>query len=229
MPLHPDGRRPLGSALLTLVALAGFSLPAQAVEIEPRGDKLVISGRVEPDDFVKMREAVEANPETKTIVLRNSPGDKLKQAMLMAEFIRERSLNTAVSGHCRSACGIMFLAGVERRSTNEFPPTQTYVAFHGGYDREGQNTGRFDTRVSAAVRRFTDGRLDPGLVEQWLALPKRGMVYFFDPAHYRSASQANVFLCRGDEAKRVRDCERRPEIDPYQAGVFTSREAVSVN
>lgn len=225
---------PLIAALAALMPIAA-PRAAHALDIEIRGTQLVLSGPVVPGDAAKFERALAGMPVVNTIVMRNMPGGRLGEAMRMAETIRSRSLRTAVSGSCVSACAMMFIAGSQRSSTTEFPPEKTMVAFHGGYLPDGQNVASNDPGLLRSVARFTGGHMPADLTSRWLGLPQAGLVIFYDPGRTllsRTSSmphRASVFVCRGDEAVKVRDCENLPSIDPYQVGVFTSRHSIEVN
>lgn len=224
---------------LRMLAGLAFALAApqaaSALEMEVRGSQLLLGGPVVPGDAERFERALASMPVVNTIVMRNMPGGRLVEAMRMAETIRSRSLRTAVSGSCVSACAMMFIAGSQRSSTTEFPHEKTMVAFHGGYLPDGQNVASNDPGLLRSVARFTGGHMPADLTSRWLGLPQAGLVIFFDPGRTlltrasTTPHRASVFVCRGDEAVKVRDCENLPAIDPYQVGVFTSRQPVEVN
>ena len=106
-----------------LACLLAFSLPchADAITLTQKGDSATLTGVIEPGAYVTLREFL---AEPRKIPLRvlylNSPGGKVDDATFMARDIRKAGLITAVDGNtpCRSACTMLFAAGVRRHYFN---------------------------------------------------------------------------------------------------------------
>jgi hypothetical protein len=72
-------------------------------------------GRIDPGSYVAFEDFIDATPELETLTF-HSPGGSVRDAIAMAELIREREVNTAVArfGYCASSCPLAFSGGVER-------------------------------------------------------------------------------------------------------------------
>jgi hypothetical protein len=71
---YPSGGEMLKNSLIsTVLFLPAFSLPA--MYIKACGDQVVLSGAVEVEDFDRVSPFLSENPNLKTAVLRNSPGE----------------------------------------------------------------------------------------------------------------------------------------------------------
>lgn len=217
------------------VLLLSPATSLSALEFQVRGSQLIASGPVQPGDELRFEAALKAAPGVRTIVLRNSPGGQLVAGLKIADMIRSRSLRTAVSGYCVSACAIIMVGGYERSSTTEFPPEKTFVAFHGAYAPDGRNALANDNGMMAMFARYTGGRMPADLTSRWMKLPQRGIVMFFDPARKLGTQgpsepfKGSVYVCEGRERAMPGDCEKMPWIDPYSVGVFTSRYPIALN
>lgn len=109
------------------------SAAAGAMTMEVRGDQLIASGRIVPDDGDRFRKLVDANPNVKTVVLWNSPGGSARANDAIAEAIESLGLNTVVTGFCVSACAMVFLAGKDRSFGDLEPIASTSLGFHASY------------------------------------------------------------------------------------------------
>jgi hypothetical protein len=187
---------------VVVIAIAAFS-PSElpAMELKVAGYQLILSGRVVGDEPGKVTEALAKSPEIDTVILRNSPGGNAPAGYQVGQLLRERGLRTAVSGHCYSSCSRMFLGGRTRYFTDDYPPEDTNVGFHGHYYANGRlNSDLVDQyHLRDWIIRYSDGRADPQLVERWINIPySRGMIHFFHPGLLRRAG-VSTFMCQGDE------------------------------
>ncbi len=72
---------------------------------------LLVSGMIGPGSYDEFRAAIlRANPE---LVVLDGPGGILGEALMIAEEVRRRQLNTLVASNrtCASACALVFLSG----------------------------------------------------------------------------------------------------------------------
>lgn len=72
--------------------------------------------RNEAPDFIKRLVAAAERCGTRNIVVRNMPGGSVNDALAIGEAIRSREYVTAMlpDGVCASACGLIYLGGVQR-------------------------------------------------------------------------------------------------------------------
>ena len=98
---------------VAVIALNQFDLTDVAVE----GDKLYLMGALNSGTYEEVVEAIEANPQVRTVVLTASPGsiDEFN-TLELAHYIREHRLNTHLLSNSAIASGgvDLFVAGVER-------------------------------------------------------------------------------------------------------------------
>ena len=217
-----------------VAALAGLSLPslARAMEITVLGDQLILSGPVVARDHEAVVSALGANPQIRTVILRNSPGGDAPTGYQLGELFRQKSLQTAVSGYCYSSCSRLFLGGKERYFTDDYPPAYTQIGFHGHYDRYGDLNAASVTELHLKdwIIRYSDGKADPALVERWINIPRgNGLIHFYDPALV-SIHGRSTFMCQGTESGHppIFDCEAIPKT-ALDLGVATSTRPVHSN
>jgi hypothetical protein len=219
------------SRRVSLIAVAAvfLSSPASALQVELRGDQIILSAGVERGDVERfLRVLGEGQGKVTTVILKNSPGGDAFVGMRLAQAIRERGLRTAVSGYCRSACARIFLGGATRHSTDERKGNETYIGFHGTYEgTSGLSTVAYYQREWYTA--MTDRKLDPELVARWSSIRNsKGFMYFYDPNRYRRQNGVSIVLCQGTEKERS-ECEEIAGTDGYAQGVYTSPEIVKIN
>jgi hypothetical protein len=214
--------------LFSLLLVLG-SGAAAAMDVRVVGDQLILSGLVVEGDQAKFEKALAGHPAVTTVILRNSPGGHPWSGFRIGEIIRKRGLTTAVSGYCYSSCSRMYLGGVRRVFTDDYPPWMTNVGFHGHYKKDGsldtelmQKTGLRDWII-----KFLDGKADVALVDRWVNIPKNnGMAHFFNPALVKHGG-ASAFFCSGDEPRAGRpfSCEAIPRT-ALEQGVSTATDII---
>jgi len=218
----------LGAAGVMVVAVATLSpTKSSAMELKVVGNQLILSGRVVGDEPGKVTEAL-TKSEIDTVILRNSPGGNAPAGYQVGQLLRERGLRTAVSGYCYSSCSRMFLGGRTRYYTDDYPPEDTNVGFHGHYYGNGHLNAVLVSQYGLRdwIIKYSDGKADPQLVERWINIPySRGMIHFFHPGLLRHAG-VSTFMCQGDEPTRlVFACESIGKT-ALDLGVVTSLDIV---
>jgi hypothetical protein len=215
-------------AAVLLAALTLSPTGSSAMELKVVGNQLILNGPVVGDEPGKVQEALAKSPEIETVILRNSPGGNAPAGYQVGQLLRERGLRTAVSGYCYSSCSRMFLGGRTRCYTDDYPPEDTNVGFHGHYYANGRLNAGLVRRYGLRdwIINYSDGKADPQLVERWINIPySRGMIHFFDPALLRHDG-ASTFFCQGDEPTRlVFACEAIGKT-ALDLGVVTSLDIV---
>src|SRR5207253_1277607 len=168
--------------LVSCVLLAAASLPAFAMEFHAVGDTLVLSGGVDGQDLVRLRDHL-AVQSFRRVVLHQSPGGDLFNGYQLANWVRSEGLETAVSGKCESACGLIFLAGVRRAFSDGRPLGQTMVGLHGAFHFQTmQALPELSPRMAYVIRRMTAGKFPADLLKR-AVYPKHphDLVYAFHP------------------------------------------------
>jgi hypothetical protein len=93
------------------VLLAATPMPAPAATIVRNGDRVVLTGPIQPGDDTAFAAAVD--DDVKMVVL-GSDGGHVNEAMAIGRLIRRRHLDTAVPSSCVSACVLIWAAGDRR-------------------------------------------------------------------------------------------------------------------
>jgi hypothetical protein len=218
----------MNTNISVIVIVAGLStLPVYAMEIKTCGDQVILSGRVEGDEYQRLKDAVSANPNIRVTVLRNSPGGNADTGYRVGEFFREKEIATYVSGYCRSSCSRFFLGGKERFFTNDYPANKTHVGFHSNYKDNGQIVPGAPWKLQQFIKKYSDGKANDELVKRWVNLQNRkGFAYFFHPEALKREDGVSVLLCQGSESsnERWQQCEKIVGHDALSMGVITNLE-----
>ena len=141
------------------VLLVGASA-VRAMEVTVVGNAVILSSPVVGDELDKVKNAFVQNPAVSLAVLRNSWGGHAPTGYRVGELFRDKGITTAVSGYCVSSCSRMFLGGRQRMFTDDYPPSQTFVGFHGHYDSAGKLNVQ-SVRANDLYRwilKYSDGR-----------------------------------------------------------------------
>ncbi|TWO66009.1 hypothetical protein FN976_26890 [Caenimonas sedimenti] len=223
-----SGLRWLSSIALTMA----LPLTAAAMEVEVKVPYVILSGSVNGTEMRALKAALEENPGITTVVLKNSPGGDARTGYMMGEFIRERGLNTGVSGLCASSCSRFFLGGKERFFTDDQPLNRTAVALHGNYGHDGKLIDTAVGPLKAWIIKYSDGKARPDLVEQWVRLPiNRGMAYFYHPTESPAGyGPTRLLICQGTEEnlQRSKLCAKPDMGNALDNGIVTSLEVLKV-
>jgi hypothetical protein len=172
------------SLVLGLAALAPVAAPA--MEFNVVGDTLVMSGPVVANDLARLRDHLSSGHRFRLVVLHESPGGDLWNGYQVGNRIRDEGLPTAVSGKCESACGLIFLAGVERSFSDGRPLAQTMVGLHGAHSIDTkQPLPELSPRMAYMIRTMTDRKYPPDLLQRTV-YPRNAedIVYAFHPGRY---------------------------------------------
>lgn len=191
--------------LLPLLAAASLlgPAPAAALEFNLVGETLVMSGPVVASDLVRLRDHLSAHP-VKLVLLHESPGGDLWNGYQVGNRIREEGLPTAVSGKCESACGLIFLGGVERSFSDGRPLAQTMVGLHGAHALDTRRPlPELAPRMAYVIRAMTDRKYPADLLQRTVYTRNaEDIVYAFHPARYAAPNSG-----RG-----VVECLKQPDI-----------------
>ncbi len=169
--LHREASKMLYRCLGSLAILLGGVLTllprsATAMQAVRNGNQIILSGPVAAGDTDMIWAALAGAPEVTTVILRNSFGGDAPTGYRVGELFRRLGLETAVSGYCVSSCSRMFLGGVVRAFTDDYPAAQTKIGFHGHYDKDGRLAAEWVRQLGLKdwILRFTDGKADVELV-----------------------------------------------------------------
>ncbi|MDB5957671.1 hypothetical protein [Ramlibacter sp.] len=214
------------ASLLFAFALA----PAvHAMDFHRVGDTLVMSGPVEGNDLVRLRDQLAIGP-VHLVLLHESPGGDLWTGYQIGSRIHEEGLSTAVSGKCESACGLIFLSGIERSFSDGRPIAQTMVGLHGAHSADTmQPMTELAPRMAWVIRTRT-GRKYPADLLQRTVYPRNpeDMVYAFHPGRYpATAAGRGVLECLKQPDVSFK-CSMVDGLDALGIGVITTPEVLKL-
>jgi hypothetical protein len=202
--------------VLGLAALAPVAAPA--MEFHAVGDTLVMSGPVVSDDLARLRDQL-AVRRFRLVVLHESPGGDLWNGYQVGNRIRDEGLATTVSGKCESACGLIFLSGIERSFSDGRPLAQTMVGLHGAHSIETrQPLPELSPRMAYMIRTMTDRKYPPDLLQRTV-YPRNAedIVYAFHPGRYPVDAPG-----RG-----VVECLKQPDIS-FKCTMLQGHDALGI-
>lgn len=213
---------------ILLFALVCFvsSPTANAMTIEVQGNKVFATGPV-GDDLRQFEEAF-AKGGIDTVVFVNSPGGDLWNGLRVGRLIADKGYNTVLAGSCVSACSIMFMGGKERRFSDAFRPTQTFIGIHGAHNRD---TGRIDPVVQPQIfafykqnmgEKFNSSAINQALYEMDDA---GSLLRVFDPV--RSAKTL-PYHCQSSQTPRGK-CTTLNGVDASSLGIITHSDLVKLD
>ncbi len=198
---------------------------AQGMEFAVHDHAVVMSGSVTGIELRVLESTLDSHPDITTVVLKNSTGGDARTGYAVGEFIRERKLNTALSGYCISSCSRMFLGGVQRQYSNDQPLEKTFVGLHGNYANDGTlQAGRMGYLKDWIIK-YSDGKANPDLVEQWVHIANHhGYAAFYHRDATILPGTQKVLLCQGteDRKKRQEQCAKPAMGDALANGIVTT-------
>lgn len=124
----------LSRSALALLTATIFGSHTSAADIEILGGQVILSGEIVHGDANRF-ESVVAGLPAKTIVRLQSPGGMALDGIRIGKLIRENGFGTyAPYGVCASACGLIWLGGVDR-----WINPNARVGFHQAYTGDARN------------------------------------------------------------------------------------------
>jgi hypothetical protein len=137
-------------------------------------------GRIDPGSFVAFEAFLDENPDITSLAL-HSPGGSVRDAIAMADLIREREIDTTVPryGYCASSCPLAFSGGVERSL-----PDPVWFGVHQVFTSDAQIGTLQDGMAGAqhisseAQQLLVDMGVDPRAWIHAMATPKEQLYLF---------------------------------------------------
>jgi hypothetical protein len=214
---------------LLVLAASACATSASAMEFNMVGDTLVLSGPVVSSDLVRMRDHLAAH-RVRLVLLHESPGGDLWNGYQLGVRIRDERLPTAVSGKCESACGLIFLSGVQRSFSDGRPIASTMVGLHGAHTSGTQQVlTELGPRMAYVIRSMTDRKYPPDLLERTV-YPRHAedMVYAFHPGRYPADSRGRGVLECLKQPDISFKCTMLDGLDALGIGVITDPEVMKL-
>jgi hypothetical protein len=209
--------------LTALTTLAGGA--AHGMDFKLIDSTLVMSGPVLGDDLARLKDQL-ATGSVKRVLLHDSPGGDLWNGLRLGERIRDEKLPTAVSGKCESACGLIFLGGVQRSFTDGRPLAKTMVGLHGAFHRETKEAlPQMGAQMAYFMRRMTDNKY-PSDWSDRTVYPKnpRNFIFFFHPKRFADTSKPKGVMECEIQADAKFKCTMIEGADAMSFGVITNPE-----
>lgn len=213
--------------LLTLLLACGVVPAASAMDFRQVGDTLVMSGPVDDQDLVRLRNHL-ATHQVALVLLHESPGGDLWNGYQVGNRVREEGLPTAVSGKCESACALIFLSGTERSFTDGRPVAATMVGLHGAHAiGTGRPLPELSPRMAYMIRTMTDRKYPDDLLQRTV-YPRNAqdMVYAFHPARYPAGTRGRGIVECLKRPVEGFDCRMLEGLDALGIGILTNPEVM---
>jgi rhodanese-related sulfurtransferase len=218
-------------AVMTMCCGAALALGmdgARALTFEQVGSDLFASGPIVATDTAALRERL-ATGAIRRLVLVNSSGGQLQAGLQMARMVQAAGLETLVSGHCYSACSLVFMAGRERAFASGHHPKATLVGLHGPSRQETRELAPVGVaQMLEFYRQRMGDRFRPEVINPALTAMEdhTGMLRIREPARNRPADRVPWF-CPSSQVPPER-CLRHAEHDALTLGVVTQPHTVWV-
>jgi len=135
------------------------------------GTSLTMSGSVRGPECQMLKTIFRERP-IKTIILQDSRGGRASTGYCVGEFIREKNIETIISGYCHSSCSRMWLGGVKRSLYDG-----ARVGLHGHYDK-GKLLAYAPKKLESWIPKMAP-EVNKELLAKWARLPTNKDYYFF--------------------------------------------------
>lgn len=160
--------------------------PMASMTLDPAGRTLALKGPISAGVADRLEEVLSLAPKAELVVL-DSDGGRIFEALRMADLIKARGLDTRVEQHCASACTLVLLAGKDR-SAHRF----AQIGFHQP-DFPGLSEAEQAQIVSENRKDYANAGIDPDFLDRALTTPPAEMWY---PTH---ADMVNAGVLTGEE------------------------------
>jgi hypothetical protein len=144
------------------------------------GGVMKAEGAIEPGAAERFAKEIEARGEYVKVILLNSPGGSVGDAIAMSKLIRQKRLDTKVvsKGLCASSCPIVFAGGV-RRIAEKDAVIGVHQVFNGGKDRPSAVEAMSGAQATTArvTRHLQEMGIAPGLWIHALETPPDRLYY----------------------------------------------------
>ena len=136
------------------------------------GTSLTMSGSVRGPECQMLKVIFRERP-IKTIILKDFRGGRASTGYCVGEFIREKNIETVISGYCHSSCSRMWLGGVKRSLQDG-----ARVGLHGHYGRSGKLLAYAPKKLESWIPKMAP-EVNKELLAKWARLPTNDDQYYF--------------------------------------------------
>jgi hypothetical protein len=196
-----------------------------SMSFEMAGDTLILSGPVVDDDLVRFRNAVQ-DKRLRQVLFHQSPGGDAWTGLRLGYEIRAAGLDTLLSGQCASACGYMFLAGVQRRLSDGMPVRFNRLLLHGAWDLStGKTLPQKAPELATYITKMTAGNFPEALMQKTVnsAQAQDFMEFAITPRMLKMPQPRGVFQCLV-LPDQPRDCIELEGFSAMNTGVVTDAQ-----
>jgi len=139
----------LFTSVVVAASILGIATFAKAADLSYNAYIITISGPIIVGDLGRFKSFLGAHIETEVVIVGESPGGILIEAMAIGEAINRAGLKTIVAGRCYSACALIAMSGV-KKGLNE----SAVLAFH---SPKNAGTGKLSTAGAALSGAYLHG------------------------------------------------------------------------
>lgn len=199
-------------------------MKAQAMVLERVGPDLYASGPTVSQDYLSFKQVLQ-EVGIQRLILVNGPGGDLWTGMQVARLVRDKGIKTLVSGHCMSACSLIFMAGQERAFASGHSPGITMVGIHGAHL---QGTKRIDPQLQPQIyawyKQQMGDKFDSTVINQALYDIQEASGFLRLRELERNTDQRRVpWFCPTGQTP-FDQCQQHHGKDAYTLGIVTQRQ-----
>lgn len=181
----------LVSVVFLVVCAFAAILPARADEsfgsfvvIDGINDTIFLNGPITANTPLDFRRAMQLRPEA-TVVMLSSDGGQVQSALLVAQDLHDRGLDTYVASdkHCNSACSFVFLAGRMRTVDGTLGVHQMAA--------DVEDNAGIQSSMAYVMEVLSVFEPPPQVISRMLRTPPDDL-YVFEAAEWRQIDKARV-------------------------------------
>jgi len=147
--------------------------PIATMSLDKSGKTLELKGPLSAGVADQFEQFLKSAPATQLVVL-DSDGGRIFEALRVAEVIKSRGLDTRVEQHCASACTLILLAGKDR-SAHKF----AQIGFHQP-DFPGLSEAQKQSIIADNRQDYIKAGIEPQFLDRAMSTPPSQMWY---PTH----------------------------------------------
>jgi hypothetical protein len=147
--------------------------PIATMSLDKSGKTLELKGPLSAGVADQFEQVLKSAPATQLVVL-DSDGGRIFEALRVAEVIKSRGLDTRVEQHCASACTLILLAGKDR-SAHKF----AQIGFHQP-DFPGLSEAQKQSIIADNRQDYIKSGIEPQFLDRAMSTPPSQMWY---PTH----------------------------------------------
>jgi hypothetical protein len=171
----------IAAAIATLSAGQSYALDVRPMQVDGRCDAIQLDGEIrsgEAPDVIKRIDTAAAQCATRNMVIGRMPGGSVNDALEIGAAIRAREYVTAMlpNTECYSACGLVYLGGVQRywREGARFIIHRPHI--RANFSNVADETTAYEELKGRLIRYVSDMGASPDYVDAMYAVSPPGHV-----------------------------------------------------